>query len=138
MKLTVRTPATVANLGPGFDCLALAIDVANEFSVETGVSPAVEVRGEGQDELPSDATNLVFRTIAYLGRELGKAPPQFRMTCVNHIPLQRGLGSSAAAVTGGVLLADRLLGASLSPDRYPEPITAHDYLMERLREIKLA
>jgi homoserine kinase len=120
MKLTVRAPATVANLGPGFDCLALALDLANEFTVETDVPPAVEVTGEGHDELPTDATNLVFRTIAYLARELGKAPPPFRMVCVNRIPLQRGLGSSATAVTAGVLLADRLLGSNLSADRLLE------------------
>jgi homoserine kinase len=120
VKLTVRTPATVANLGPGFDCLALALDLENECSVDTDLPPGVEVIGEGSDELPTDATNLVFRTIAYVAREVGKAPPPFRMSCANRIPLQRGLGSSAAAVTAGALLADRLLGTGLSADRLLE------------------
>ena len=117
MRLSVRVPATVANMGPGFDCLALALDLCNEFAVETGVEPGVEVEGEGADELPTDATNLVFRTIAFLAREAGGRLPSFRLRCLNRIPLQRGLGSSASAVVGGLLLADRLLGADLGPDR---------------------
>jgi homoserine kinase len=116
LKLTVRAPATAANLGPGFDCLALALDLANEFVVETGEDPAVRIDGEGVGELPEDATNLVFRTISYMAREVGGPLPSFRLTCRNRIPLQRGLGSSASAVVAGVLLADRLLGAALSPD----------------------
>jgi homoserine kinase len=116
MLLRARAPATVANLGPGFDCLGLAVDVVNEFTVETGAAPAVEVNGEGAGELPADATNLVFRTIAYLAREAGGTLPSFRLTCLNRIPLQRGLGSSAAAVVAGLLLGDRLLGSGLSED----------------------
>ena len=76
MRLTVRAPATVANLGPGFDCLALALDVANEFTVDTEAPAAVAVEGEGAGELPEDGTNLVFRTITYLARELGGTLPR--------------------------------------------------------------
>jgi len=123
VRLTVRAPATVANLGPGFDCLALALDVANEFTVDTEAPAAVAVEGEGAGELPEDGTNLVFRTITYLARELGGTLPPFRLSCANAIPLQRGLGSSAAAVVGGVLLADRLLGAALKADRLLEVAT---------------
>ncbi len=120
MRLVVRAPATVANLGPGFDCLALALELRNEVILDTDDPPAVEVRGEGEGELPADTTNLVFRSIAYLAREVGKAPPPFRLSCLNRIPLERGLGSSAAAVASGLLAADRLLEARLSPDRLLE------------------
>lgn len=120
MRLTVRTPATVANLGPGFDCLALALDLANEFTIDTEAEPGVIVEGEGAGELPEDGTNLVFRTITYLARELGGSFPPFRLSCTNAIPLQRGLGSSAAAVVGGIVLADRLLGAGLPAERLLE------------------
>jgi homoserine kinase len=120
VKLTVRAPATVANLGPGFDCLALALDLANEFEADTEAGPAVRVEGEGAGELPEDATNLVFRTISYLAREAGGPLPPFALTCRNGIPLQRGLGSSASAVVAGLLLADRLLGSALPPDRLLE------------------
>jgi homoserine kinase len=120
VKLTVRVPATAANLGPGFDCLALALDLANEFTVDTEGEPGVEVQGEGAEELPSDGTHLVFRTIAYLAGELGGALPAFRLSCRNAIPVQRGLGSSASAVVGGLLLADRLLDAGTSARRLLE------------------
>lgn len=120
MRLTVRAPATVANLGAGFDCLALALDLSSEFVIDTEAEPAVEVEGEGSEELPADATNVVFRTISFLARESGGKLSPFRLSCVSRIPLQRGLGSSAAAVVGGVLLADALLGTKLSAERLLE------------------
>jgi homoserine kinase len=120
MRSTVRVPATVANIGPGFDCLALALELANEFTVDTEAEPGVEVLGEGQGELPADGTNVVFRTITYVARELGGSLPPFRLTCRNSIPLQRGLGSSASAVVGGLMLAEELLGADLWPHRLLE------------------
>lgn len=120
MRLTVRAPGTVANLGPGFDCLGMALHLADEFVLEVGAEPGVVVEGEGVGELPSDATNLVFRTIAYLAREAGGRVPPFRLTCRNGIPLARGLGSSAAAVVAGLLLGDRLVGARLDANRLLE------------------
>lgn len=120
MKLTARAPATVANLGPGFDALALAVDVANEVELELDAEPAVEVAGEGAGELPEDASNLVYLAMAFLAREAGGKLPPFRMRCENRIPLERGLGSSAAAVVSGLILADRLLGTALPPDRLLE------------------
>jgi homoserine kinase len=116
MRLTVRAPATVANLGSGFDCLALALDLVSEFTLDTDAEPGVAVNGEGADELPADGTNLVFRTISYFGQKVGGKLPPFRLVCLNRIPLQRGLGSSAAAVVAGLVMADRMLGASLSAD----------------------
>jgi homoserine kinase len=116
MRLRVRAPATVANLGSGFDCLALALDLASEFTVDTEAEPGVAVEGEGAGELPADGTNLAFRTISYLGQQVGGKLPAFRLTCANRIPIQRGLGSSAAAVVAGLLVADRLLGSHLGPD----------------------
>jgi homoserine kinase len=120
VRLAVRVPATVANLGPGYDGLALALDVANEFVLDTEGEPAIEVRGEGAGELPADGTNLVFRTIAYTARELGGSLPSFHLSCSNDIPLQRGLGSSASAVVGGLMLADRLLEAGMGARRLLE------------------
>jgi homoserine kinase len=120
MKVTVRAPATVANLGPGFDCFALALDLMNEVTADTAAPPAVRVEGEGKDELPTDASNLVFRTISYLAREAGGTLPPFELTCLNRIPLQRGLGSSAAAVVAGLLIGDAVLGTGLSADRLLE------------------
>jgi homoserine kinase len=116
MRLQCRAPATVANLGPGFDSLAMAVDLWNEVVVDTEASPAVEVRGEGAGELPEDGSNLIFRSMTFLSREAGRPLPPFRLASDNRIPLERGLGSSAAAVVAGLLLADRLLGVGLDAD----------------------
>jgi homoserine kinase len=121
MTLTVRVPATAANLGPGFDALALALDLWNEVEVDAEASePAVVVSGEGKGELPEDASNLVFRSMAFLAKEAAGSLPPFALRCTNRIPLERGLGSSAAAVVAGLVAADRLLGAGLDEDRLLE------------------
>lgn len=120
MRLVARAPVTVANLGPGFDALALALDMHNETVLDTGAPPAIAVAGEGAGELPEDGSNVIFRTMTFLSKESGIALPPFRLECDNRIPLERGLGSSAAAVVTGVLLADRLLATRLSPDRLLE------------------
>jgi homoserine kinase len=120
VRVRAAVPATVANLGPGFDSMALAVDLANHVMVDTDAQPGVEVRGEGAGELPEDASNLVFRAMAYLAREAGGALPPFQLSSDNGIPLERGLGSSAAAVVAGLQLADRLLGTGLDADRLLE------------------
>ena len=118
--MRVGAPATVANLGPGFDALALAVDLWNEVEADLHAAPAVTVEGEGAGELPEDASNLVFRAMAWLAREAGGSLPPLALRCRNRIPLERGLGSSAAAVVGGLVLADRLLETALDPDRLLE------------------
>lgn len=120
MRLVARTPATVANLGPGFDALALALDLHNEVVLDTDADPAIEIEGEGAGELPTNGSNLIFRTMTFVSRETGVPLPPFRLTSTNAIPLERGLGSSAAAVVTGLLLADRLLEISLEADRLLE------------------
>ena len=120
MRLVARVPATVANLGPGFDALALALDLHNVVILDTGHPPGIAVSGEGEGELSEDASNLIFRTMTFLSKEVGTPLPAFHLEADNRIPLERGLGSSAAAVVTGILLADRVLGASLSADRLLE------------------
>jgi homoserine kinase len=107
----------VANLGSGFDCAALALELRNEFLLETDVGPHVRVEGEGTGELPEGPSNLVAKAVAAVAVEVGAAAPPFALTCVNRIPLQRGLGSSASAAVGGLLLGDRLLRAELPRDQ---------------------
>jgi homoserine kinase len=122
----VRAPATIANVGPGFDCLGLAVDIPNDFHVDSDAKPTVTVEGEGSEELPADASNLVLRTAHRVAREAGKRLPAFALRCVNRIPLERGLGSSAAAVVAGALIADRLLGTGLGPGRILEVAVAEE------------
>jgi homoserine kinase len=120
VKLTVTVPATVANLGPGFDCMALAVDVVNVVELDTEAPAGVAVEGEGAGELPEDRSNLIVRTMVALAGEVGGKLPPFALRCSNRIPLERGLGSSAAAVVAGLLLGERLLGAELPTDRLLE------------------
>jgi len=111
--LSVSAPATSANLGPGFDVLALALDLANEVEVRRRPGPlTVRVIGEGAGEVPEDETNLVCRSIAEgLGTLEG-----LEVECRNRIPLGRGLGSSAAAVCAGLVAANAIGGLRWSPD----------------------
>ena len=112
-NLTVSAPATSANLGPGFDCLAVALDMGNAVVIERRPGPlSVKVTGEGAGEVPEDATNLVCVALASgLGSLDGLA-----IECKNRIPLGRGLGSSAAAVCSGLIAANALGGLRWTPD----------------------
>ncbi len=122
MRLVASTPATVANLGPGFDCLGLALGLANETVLESpddpssGSGASVRIEGEGAGELPEDGSNLIARALDDVTRRAGVPARPYRLSCRNGIPLQRGLGSSAAAVVAGVLLADRLHDLGLAAD----------------------
>lgn len=111
--LTVSAPATSANLGPGFDCLAVALDLSNAVIVTRRPGPLeVRVTGEGAGEVPEDASNLVCRAIeSGLGSLEG-----LDIECRNRIPLGRGLGSSAAAVCSGLVAANALGGLRWTPD----------------------
>lgn len=113
MTIRVRAPATAANLGPGFDTLGLALGLWNDVEVLPGADATVAIEGEGADELATDGSNLVFRAAHHVARYLGERLPPFGLRCRNEIPLERGLGSSASAVSAGVLIADRLLGGRL-------------------------
>jgi homoserine kinase len=115
-QVSVSVPATTANLGPGFDCLGLALDLWNHalFSLE-GDQIQVDVNGEGAGELQNDADNLIARAALRLFESAGAPTPAgLLIRCVNHIPLTSGLGSSAAATLAGLLGANALLGAPYS------------------------
>ncbi len=114
MRLLARVPATCANLGPGFDCFGLALDLCNEFELDTEGS-GVRWEGEGAEELRSDGSDAVSVAAAAAAAEADRELPMFGLNGRNRIPIARGLGSSAAATVAGVALADRLLGLSLSP-----------------------
>jgi homoserine kinase len=117
--VTVQVPATSANLGPGFDCLGLALDLHDTLTGEAAESGlVVEVEGEGAGSLPLDETHLVVRAMAAAFAMAGVGPAGLRLECRNAIPQARGLGSSSAAIVGGLALARALLddGASLLPD----------------------
>jgi len=109
--IRVAAPATTANLGPGYDCLGMALDIWNTVEVEPlpdGEAPSVSVSGEGAGELEDGPENLVYRSMEFLYRELGRPMPPLSVRCDNEIPLARGLGSSAAAIAGGLAAANAL------------------------------
>jgi homoserine kinase len=109
--VSVRVPATTANLGPGFDCLGLALDLWNDasFSLE-GERLSLLLEGEDSGALPSDERNMVIRAVRFFCEERGLPIPRgLKVICRNRIPLGSGLGSSAAAVLLGLLGASELL-----------------------------
>jgi homoserine kinase len=105
-----RAPATSANLGPGFDALGLALALHDELRAEvTRGGVQVSVTGEGAGELPTDESHLVVRAMWAAFDALGARPAGVRVGCANRIPQARGLGSSSAAIVGGILLARELV-----------------------------
>lgn len=110
-KVSVKVPATSANLGPGFDTLGMALSYYDELEVEAvaGSGAVVEVLGEGAGEVPTDETNLVVRSIAYVFEQVGIALPGLKLKAHNVIPHGRGMGSSGAAVVSGIVAAKGLL-----------------------------
>ncbi len=109
-KVTVRVPATSANLGPGFDCVGIALDLWNHFELyplPDARDIVVENHGEGASELPADASHLVVQTLleALGGWDATVAQGGWRIVCHNQVPCRSGLGSSSTAVLAGVTLA---------------------------------
>ena len=114
-RVTVRAPATSANMGPGFDCLALALDLWSVVTVEVG-GDGFEIDGEGAESLPRDSSNLVARSFRVPFEQAGREAPAARFVCDNGIPLARGLGSSSAAVAAGLLAGNEVCGRRLAQD----------------------
>jgi len=114
--VTVRVPATTANMGPGFDSLGLALGLLNVVEVWPDEGETHLIEGEGADTLPRGAENLVRRSMAAVAERVGGALPRVGVRQVNAIPLARGLGSSSAAIVGGCVAANALLGKPLSAE----------------------
>jgi len=124
----VRVPATSANLGPGFDSFGLALQLYDDVVVRIADSGlAVDVAGEGADEVKRDKRNLVVRSLQATFDLLGGQPRGLEVVCANRIPHGRGLGSSAAAIVAGVIAARELVlgGADKLPDDAALRLAAH-------------
>ena len=121
--MIVRAPATSANIGAGFDTAAVAFDLWNELEVTNGVG--VSIVGEGASELPASGENLAVRAYALLADPAGK-----RFRFLNRIPLERGLGSSAAAIALGLVAAapresaEKLLAVGLTLEPHADNLGA--------------
>ena len=118
MKVSVKVPATTANLGPGFDSIGLALPIFNTITVEETIMPGTGIEINIIDEtheqdiisIPTDENNVVYKAIELLYNSIGQTPSELKITIKTQIPIARGLGSSAAVIVGGLIAANELLG----------------------------
>lgn len=112
--IKIRVPATSANLGPGFDCLGLALNIWNEISFEPANKIVYHATGEGAEKLNKGTKNLLTKAFTYVHEICGKDLKGFDIQAQNAIPMSSGLGSSAAAITAGLFGANELLNKPLN------------------------
>jgi homoserine kinase len=131
-RVHVTAPASSANLGPGYDCLGVALPLRNDVVVERVAGPLeVVLRGAGADLLPADATNLVVQSFR---RSSGLTGDGLRFTLTNEVPLRSGTGSSSAAIVAGLaaglaltdrpLDVDTLLPLAIEIEGHPDNVAA--------------
>lgn len=116
-RVTVTVPATTANIGVGFDCLGAALTMSNEFQfvvVDNNTKLKIMVEGAEAYKVGLGDSNLLYRSLVELYRQIGQTPPNLEITIGLGVPLSRGLGSSATAIVGGLLGANSLAGNPLS------------------------
>lgn len=115
MIIRVQVPATTANLGPGFDCLGMALELHNIVEmVPVSRGLTIEVSGEGTAEIPRDENNLVFQSARRVFNQVDFPMGGLKIRLLNKIPVARGLGSSTSAIVGGIIAANILSGGKLS------------------------
>src|SRR5579884_161110 len=114
---TVRVPASSANLGPGFDALGMALEIYLVCRFEAADRLTVRVSGRDAGCIPTTEENLIWQTALAVAHDVGGVLPPVSMEIENDIPIGKGLGSSAAALTAGVVMADHLLGLHWKPLR---------------------
>ena len=116
--IKVRVPGTTANCGPGFDTLGAACTIYNDLALTLSSEPGIriDIRGEGAGNIPLDSRNIVWRSIQQLLKKanLLDVYPGAHIVMENHVPLSRGLGSSAAAIVAGLKAANVLTGNRFS------------------------
>ncbi len=115
--VSIRVPATTANLGVGFDCIGAALTMANQFEftvVDTDTKLKIVVLGQEAEKVGTGEDNLIYQSFVKLYRQIGQTPPNIELKITLGVPLSRGLGSSATAIVGGLLGANSLAGNPLS------------------------
>lgn len=113
--ISVSVPATTANVGPGFDCLGIALTLYNTIEAEImSEGLKIEVAGRDSQSIETDETNLVYRSMVRCFEAIGEFPSGLYLKQYNEIPISRGLGSSAACIVGGLVAANQLMGSPLT------------------------
>ncbi len=110
--LKIKVPASTANMGPGFDVLALSFKLYNEFIFEDSKELVINTPNKRYN----NKNNLVYRTLSQVLEEKGIAPPPLKLTMTNEIPISRGLGSSATCILAGVIAANHYLEKKMSTE----------------------
>ena len=115
--ISVRVPATSANLGPGYDAVGLALTLGTRIALDRASHPKVEVTGTGADLVPLGPEHPAYRAARFVAEVVGEGEVSFHLVQENDIPPIRGLGGSAAALVGGAVAANELFGGQIAaPD----------------------
>ncbi|MGA2599332.1 MAG: homoserine kinase [Bryobacteraceae bacterium] len=114
---TVRVPASSANLGPGFDALGMALEVYLTCRFEPSDRLSIRATGRDAEIISTSEDNLIWQTALQVAKDVGGVLPPVTLIIENDIPIGKGLGSSAAALTAGVVMADHLLDLHWKPLR---------------------
>ncbi len=130
----VRVPASSANLGPGFDALGLALDLYLECRFQPASALAIHATGRDTQSISSAEDNLIWQTAVRVATECGRTMPPLSLEIHNGIPLGKGMGSSAAALTAGVVIANatlnlgwdsvRILDEAAAMEGHPDNVAA--------------
>ncbi|MCM1338241.1 MAG: homoserine kinase [Muribaculaceae bacterium] len=121
MKVSVKVPATTANIGPGFDCLGMALPIYNTITIEETVLPGTGIEINvladtdsidqlSLDHIPSDENSIVYKAVELLYNSIGQTPSELKINIHSNIPVARGLGSSSSVIVGALIAANELLG----------------------------
>ena len=116
-RKTLRVPASSANLGPGFDALGMALGIYLTCRFEQAERLSIQARGRDAGQISTASDNLIWQTALAVVRDVGGQLPPIALEIDNDIPIGKGLGSSAAALTAGVVIADHLLELHWKPHR---------------------
>lgn len=116
--IRVKVPATTANMGPGYDVLGMALSQYSTFQCQEDDKISLTIKGLESEKLVNQdhEANLVVRSMNHLFKYVDKYPKGYKLEIINDIPLARGMGSSASAIVGGLLVANYLVGADLNQD----------------------
>ena len=113
--ISVRVPATSANLGPGYDAVGLALSLSMRIGLDRYPHPETEIHGTGADLIPTGPEHPAYRAARFVAELVGESDVHFRLVQENSIPPTRGLGGSAAALVGGAVAANDLFGGQIAP-----------------------